>query len=728
MPTPTGQISLSDVNTELSKPATALITLNDTDVRTLAQKPGSGTIISMNDLRGKSAFFSCTVSSNVAVLSGGQTATITFVTTSESYDFVSSDVNISAGSISALSTSNNKTFTGIYTPPVNSTGTVNIFVPANTFSNATQTVFNTISNTVQINYDTLQPTMNITAGSTNLSINQTTIVTFTSSESTNNFVLSDVINTAGTLSNFSGSGTSYTALYTPPTNSNSSTNISVPAGSFTDSFNNINPASNTLVINYNTIPAPTYGIAANLSSVNEGGTVTYTVTTTNFGSGTLYWTQVTGSGLVDANDMSDSTTSGSVNISSNSGIITRTLVNDLTTEGTEILRLQLRVDSTSGTVVATANDVSVSDTSIAPTLALSPVSISNGTNGTTYYSAFIYALVNDNITPSIFTDNGTMNSPYFSLTNENPVGGGYYQAGRISGLVPVGTGTGFYSVTVTAYTNSGYTINRTYTWTIYEAGDTTITTNNANLGPEQTAAITFQTNTFAFNFTQSDVSVSAGSISNFSGSGTSFSATYTPPANSTGTAYISVPAGSWQNDLGGNNRDSNTLSISYNTQVPVVYNPLDIHNTTWNSQKSDGNPSICGVVFYRDGTYRIYQDGFTNVYYWTTLANANSGVGKYVKFILNGNNTYISPTGSYGAPPNGFNAWTEMLYNYAVPITPGTPFVFVVEYNTQSFQINSFINVTIQISSSPSGSPILSQSNVVFNATSWVPDGGGFEP
>ena len=48
----TGSISMSQVNIELKKNETAVITLNDTDVRKLAGKPSG--VISMNDLRGKS--------------------------------------------------------------------------------------------------------------------------------------------------------------------------------------------------------------------------------------------------------------------------------------------------------------------------------------------------------------------------------------------------------------------------------------------------------------------------------------------------------------------------------------------------------------------------------------------------------------------------------------------------------------------------------------------------
>lgn len=54
MTTPTGTISLNDVRTELG--VSGVITMNDSNVRTLAGVGGSGTIISMNDLRGKSAY------------------------------------------------------------------------------------------------------------------------------------------------------------------------------------------------------------------------------------------------------------------------------------------------------------------------------------------------------------------------------------------------------------------------------------------------------------------------------------------------------------------------------------------------------------------------------------------------------------------------------------------------------------------------------------------------
>lgn len=67
MTLPTGTITMAQVNTELSNPSTSTISLNDTDVRSLASIP-SGTI-SMDDLRGTSAYTPITAT-------GGSTFTI----------------------------------------------------------------------------------------------------------------------------------------------------------------------------------------------------------------------------------------------------------------------------------------------------------------------------------------------------------------------------------------------------------------------------------------------------------------------------------------------------------------------------------------------------------------------------------------------------------------------------------------------------------------------------
>lgn len=105
---------------------------------------------------------------------------------------------------------------------------------------------------------------------------------------------------------------------------------------------------------------PTYAISPAAGSVNEGSSLTFNVTTTGVGDGTvLYWT------LSIATDFA--TTSGSFTITSNAGSFSVTPTADLTTEGAESFTASVRTGSTSGTIVATSSSVTINDTSTTPT-------------------------------------------------------------------------------------------------------------------------------------------------------------------------------------------------------------------------------------------------------------------------------------------------------------------------------------------------------------------------
>ncbi len=106
---------------------------------------------------------------------------------------------------------------------------------------------------------------------------------------------------------------------------------------------------------------PVYSLVASTGSVDEGGSVTFTFTTTA-ADGTFYWTT---SGSVDAADFSDNTVSGSFAVTSGTGSILRTLASDVTTEGAENLMMQVRTNSFSGSIVASSSFVTVNDTSVA---------------------------------------------------------------------------------------------------------------------------------------------------------------------------------------------------------------------------------------------------------------------------------------------------------------------------------------------------------------------------
>jgi hypothetical protein len=119
--------------------------------------------------------------------------------------------------------------------------------------------------------------------------------------------------------------------------------------------------SSTVTIN-NT--QPTFSVTPSVFTINEGESITFTVST-NLPSGTiLYYTLA---GNVNSADFTDNTVSGSItiiNISGQSiGTLTKSITRDRKTEGDENFSLQLRLDSILGTLVATSNSVIIKDTS-----------------------------------------------------------------------------------------------------------------------------------------------------------------------------------------------------------------------------------------------------------------------------------------------------------------------------------------------------------------------------
>jgi hypothetical protein len=109
---------------------------------------------------------------------------------------------------------------------------------------------------------------------------------------------------------------------------------------------------------------PTYSVSPSTSAINEGSSVTFTVTTTNVQSGTtLYYTLDVIGGTIDSSDFSVGSTSGSFTITNNSGSISFTLAEDSSTEGSESFNLQVRNNSISGPILATSSTVIVADTS-----------------------------------------------------------------------------------------------------------------------------------------------------------------------------------------------------------------------------------------------------------------------------------------------------------------------------------------------------------------------------
>src|SRR5690606_11131518 len=87
----------------------------------------------------------------------------------------------------------------------------------------------------------------------------------------------------------------------------------------------------------------------------------------------------------------------------------------------------------------------------------------------------------------------------------------------------------------------------------------------------ETATLTFIGSEALTNFSMSDISVTGGTLSDFTGSGATYSATFTPSANTVATATIDVNAGTFNDEAGNSNAAATQLSIAIDTEVPTGY-------------------------------------------------------------------------------------------------------------------------------------------------------------
>ena len=183
----------------------------------------------------------------------GNSINLIFTASESISDFALSDLIINNGTIESLTSSDNIVYYANLTPDI-SDGDITVSVPANSYTDAAGNENDTASNTFTWKYDNIVPTITIssptiTSGSTS---SLTSIeIDFTLSEEVQVFNKSLVSVTNGTLSDITGSGTSYSATLTP--NAISTVSLQVPAGNITDLAGNTNDAaSNTFSYDFYT--------------------------------------------------------------------------------------------------------------------------------------------------------------------------------------------------------------------------------------------------------------------------------------------------------------------------------------------------------------------------------------------------------------------------------------------------------------------------------------------
>lgn len=138
---------------------------------------------------------------------------------------------------------------------------------------------------------------------------------------------------------------------------------------------------------------PTYALSRSSATVDEGGTVTITLTTTNVTNGTAVPYTITGTGIT-AGDLGLGSLTGSFTVNANTASLVLNIAADATTEGSETFTLTLNSITPDTSVSVTINDTSIPTT---PTYTLS-----RSTAAVTEGSFFTITLTTTNV------DNGTL--------------------------------------------------------------------------------------------------------------------------------------------------------------------------------------------------------------------------------------------------------------------------------------------------------------------------------
>ena len=610
------------------------------------------------------------ITTNDASLTIGETAGISFTLSEEATDFTIDDVAVTGGALSDFAGSGTA-YTATFTPTANSTTEGVVSVDASKFTDAAgnaNTSAGSVSMTVDTR-DTTPPTVAITTNSAELGVGDTATITFTLSEASTDFTVDDVTASGGSISNFSGSGTSYAAMFTPTPESTTTGVVSVAAGAFKDAADNASTGDASVSMTVNTVvpdtTAPTVAITTsdNALAANERATITFTLsedsadfteddvtvsggTLSSFsGTGTTYTATFTpadnsiadGVVSIDAGKFTDA--AGNANTA---GSITMSVNTDVTAPTVTIAS---NVDSLG--IGETAN-ISFTLSEASTNFAVEDITVAGGTlsgfdgSGNSYTATF---------TP-------TLNS-------------------NVDGVLTVDAEK-FTDAAGNANTERSITLS-------VDTRDTTppsvaITADDQELTIGETANITF---TFSEpiqsespqNFEIEDILVTGGSISQFSGENLTYTALFTPAANSTTAGIITVPRFKF-NDLTGNVNSAQTQAIiNINTLVP----PTITINHDLNDVDLDASQIAIQFIQSVPTDFKIEHVSVTGGELTLLDASSTDQLIRYGTFTPSANNvsgdtTITIPANSFKDENNTFNnVEISKTIENDIPAPPTTP-------------------------------------------------------
>ena len=466
--------------------------------------------------------------------------------------------------------------------------------------------------------DNSNPSVTITSSVLTLGGTSTAALTFTLGQSSTDFVLADIDLTGGTLSAFAGSGTTYTATFTPRSGFSGTATISVDAGSFSNASGIYNSLG-SLNLTVDTTSPSVVSLQSTTSNgiYKAGSTINITVTfdeTIAVVTGGGVPTLLLETGAVDraASFVSSSGAVATFAYVTQAGDVNSDL--DVQSAGALVLNggsikdaagntanLALIAPGATGSLGANAAIVVDTIAPAAPT-ALSAIGVSGvvtankltATNTDLSATATIVAGDATGGTATLYLDgvaiatDSTISAGDITVTFVL----GKTTTAELQAAVPAGG-----VLTVKLSDTAGNISSASTSVTLvsdFVLPTIQLASSRSTIIAGQTATITATLSEASSNFTNSDISATGGVVSGFTGSGTTYSFVFTPTSSSTAPMSIQVLAGAFSDAVGNLNTVSTALTATVDTVIPVV---SSVSSSTANGAYRAGSAIDIAVTF-----------------------------------------------------------------------------------------------------------------------------------
>ncbi|KAB0468628.1 DUF4347 domain-containing protein [Pseudomonas tolaasii] len=547
---------------------TNLITLDNTGVTDLAGNAGSGTTDS-NNYAVDSQRPTATIVLADSQLSAGETSLVTITFSEAVTGFNNADLSVANGTLSSVTSSDGGvTWTATFTPNVGVNDATNLIVLNNT--GVTDLAGNAGTGTTSsANYtiDTVLPTATIIISDNALKIGETSLVTITFSEAVTGFTNADLTIANGTLSAVSSSdgGITWTATFTPTTSITDATNLITLDNSGVQNQSG-NAGSGTTDSNNYSIDTvrPTASIVVADTALAIGQTSLVTVTFSEAVTGFTNADLTIANGTLSAVSSSDGGITWTATFTPAAGITDTT--NLITLDNTGVADLA----GNAGSGTTDSNNYAVDSQRPAATIVIADPTLAAGETSlvTITFSEAVSGF-----------DNSDLSVPNGTLTTVSSADGGITWTAIFTPTVNVRDTTNLISLNNTGVTdlagNAGAGVTNSGNFTIDTMRPTaTVVVADTALKAGETSAVTITFSEAVSGFTNADLSVANGTLSNVSSSdgGITWTATFTPTGNITDTTNLITLDNSGVQNLSGNTgvgtTDSNNYSID--TQLPTA--------------------------------------------------------------------------------------------------------------------------------------------------------------